>query len=655
MYSYLITALICIALTVISIRYKSKASLSFAFLCTCSALWSLELFLLTVIKDVDTLSVAFHLLRVGMFFIAPALALFSVHITNTQNKWFDGFIIASLFTALCMSVVNNCFLPSTLIPNEQGFLPKPDFIGLAFKINFVISVTIAILICILAYQKTIFTEKQRIAWIIMAYCVSAPFGLIAFSFSKLFGTLGAVSFLSLLAYAVFRYRLISTRVFVSHLLAKSITALSLIMGYILLNEYTIENGIIEQQQAIYTNALYILCCFGLYNKIQSNFKPYADSLLINNFYDFKQEQSQIIKSLSHCLEYKDLKVLLDDIFYRLIKVRDYKIYLSVKPPNVFNELELDSNLAIDKEQIFNGYTELTYYEEVDSDRKSDFTRLEQSAFLPIILESEVIGIITLGQPEKKEQFALRDTQLLSWISNQLGDRMPVILKYNESIHELEEARKTLSMVSLFNAYNHDIKAPFNNINVLIRSGDLFSKEEKEKNITEQVEFGLNRINTMCNILNGRNNKVKKSIDLNESITNIHRMFKVNIGISNLDLGPIPKIFAQKDMVEILLSNLYKNAIEASIQQAKISIKTFYDKVENKIMFIFGDKGKGMPAEIIEKLFTQSRTTKKGGSGVGMSLIKNIINELDGTADVKSVVGHGATFTFSLSPALKKVS
>ena len=160
---------------------------------------------------------------------------------------------------------------------------------------------------------------------------------------------------------------------------------------------------------------------------------------------------------------------------------------------------------------------------------------------------------------------------------------------------------------------------------------------------------------MCDILNGRNNQQKQSIDLNESITNTHNMFAVQLGLSSLDLKTIPKIFAKKDLIEILLTNLYKNAIEASDKSAQIKVKTDYKKTEGKILFQFSDKGKGMPKEVTEKLFTQSMTTKKGGSGVGMSLIKNIINELDGTIDVKSTVGIGTTFTFHLSPAIKKAN
>ena len=583
------------------------------------------------------------------------MLLLSIFITNTNKTWSNRITTLSFALGLCISILNNTVLPSHLMNSPSGYLPEPDIIDLVYKINFVLSVIFSLVICILAYRKTIFTERQRIVWVMVAYFVGSFFGVLSFSYSKIFGTLGAVSFLSLLAYAVFRYRLISTRVFASQLLAKSFIAVSLAMGLILINEFTLNSGIMVKEQVIYSNALYMLCCFGLYNKLQSHFQPYTNSLFISHFYDLKQEQSQILQSLSRCLDCKDFKTVLDDVFFRLIMVQNYKVYLNVKAPNIFNEFKLDTFSLDNKEHNFQDYSELTYYEEANYYKKPNFTHLKQSAFLPIKLNSEVIGIITLGEPKKKEQFSYQDTQLLIWLSAELGDRIPLAIKYNESIYELEEARQTISMVETFNAYNHDVKAPLNNINAVINSGNLFSEEEKSRTILEQVEFGLKRISTMCDILNGRNNGQKQSIDLNESITNIHNMFSVQLGLSKLDLKRIPRIFAKKDLVEILLTNLYKNAIEASDKSAQITIKTDYKKIEGKILFQFSDKGKGMPKEITKKLFTQSMTTKKGGSGVGMSLIKNIINELGGTINVESVVGIGTTFTFHLSPAIKKAN
>lgn len=655
MYSFLITAFICITLSVTAIRYKSKTSLSFAFLCACSAVWSLELFLLTSIKDKEILSMAFHLLRVGMFFIAPALILFSIRITKYTNKYSNFFLNTSISISAFISLANNLFFNSTLVKNHQGFLPKPDFISLVHQINFLLAVIGSVAICFLAYRKTIFTEKQRITWVIVAYFVGSFFGILSFSYSKIFGILGVVSFLWLVAYSVFRYRLISTRVFASRLLTTSVIKLSLVMGLLLIDEFTIYYDLIQKEQLNYYSAAYMVCCLSAYNKLQNHFQPYTNSLLINHFYDLKKEQSHIIHALSRCLDSKDLKGLLDDVFYRLIKVQDYKIYLNIEGPNIFNEFKLDTNSFDNKKHIFQDYLELTYYEEASYNEKPNFAYLNQSAFLPIKLNSEVIGMITLGEPQKKEQFSYQDTQLLIWLSDQLRERIPLIVKYNDSISELEQARQTISMVETFNAYNHDVKAPLNNINAVINSGNLFSEEEKSRTILEQVEFGLKRITTMCDILNGKNNLQKQSIDLNESITNIHNMFAVQLGVSSLDLKIIPKIFAKKDLIEILLTNLYKNAIEASEKSAQITVKTDYKKTDGKILFQFSDKGKGMTKAVTEKLFTQSITTKKGGSGVGMSLVKNIINELDGTIEVKSAVGTGTTFTFHLSPTIKKVS
>ncbi len=655
MLGYLLTAVICIVLVITSLRYRSKVSLSFAFLCACCALWSTELFLLATMRDIETLSTAFHLLRVGMFFIAPALVLFSLVITNTHNRWFNCFFLLSFGTSLGISILNNLFFPSTLVLSNWGYLPQSDIISFSHRISFVLSVAVSILICGLSYRKTIFTEKQRIAWIILAYTLAFLFGMLSFDFSKIFGPIGAISSLSILAYAVFRYRLISTPVVISRFLSKGLSSLALIMGYILLNEYMKQSAIIKEDQYLYANAVYMLICFSLYSKLATGLRTYADPLLIDHYYDLEHEKKQIINGLPHCLDGKELKAVLDDIFYRLIRVENYKVYLKDAQQNTFNILDLDNGLIDEKvqEQAFIQCEELTFYEEVEPQNKHHFARLKQSAFVPIFGQGRMIAMITLGQPNKKEQYALRDIQLLSWLSEQLGETIQVILEYSRCINELNAARKKNLMIEQFNTYNHDLKGSLNNISALIRSGDLFPAEERNQMILQQTQSGLNRVSTMCNILSDRDNQAKQPIDLNQSIENVYDLFKINIEKADLELGKIPKLFARQDMIEILLSNLFKNAIEACSKQVHLKIKTSYDN--NNIVFIFTDSGEGMPPERVEKLFSQATTTKKGGSGVGMSVIKNIIRELNGSISVDSVLNQGTTFTFSIPPLMRVVN
>jgi signal transduction histidine kinase len=606
-------------------------------------------------RDIETLSIAFHLLRVGMFFIAPALILFSLLITRTHNRWFNYFFVLSFSTSLSISILNNSFFPSTLELSSWGYLPEPDIIYSIHRINFILSVAVSILVCGLAYRRTIFTEKQRIAWIMVAYFVGAPFGILAFNFSKISGTVGAISFLSILAYAVFRYRLTSTPVVISRFLSKGLSSLALIMGYILINEFITQSEIIREEQYIYVNALYMLICFSMYSKLATGLQTYADPLLIDHYYDLEDEKKQIISNLSHCLDGKELKAVLDDIFYRLIRVKDYKVYLRDAQQNAFNTFDLDNGLIDQKvqEQAFMQCEELTFYEEVAPQKKHHFARLEQSAFIPICGQGGVIAMITLGQPNKKEQYALRDIQLLSWLSEQLGETIQVILEYSRCINELDAARKKTQMVEQFNTYNHDLKGSLNNISALVNSGDLFPAEERNQMILEQTQSGLNRVITMCNILSDRDHQEKQSINLNQSIQNVYHLFKISVGKVDFKLGNIPQLFARQDMIEILLSNLFKNAIEACTERVDLKIKTSYDK--DNIVFVFTDNGEGMPPERVDKLFSQTTTTKKGGSGVGMSVIKNIVRELNGNISVDSVVNQGTTFTFSIPPLMQVIN
>lgn len=650
MLGYLLTAVTCCILMLISLKYNSNVSRSFAFLCTCFVLWSIELLILSTMHDVEVLSRAFHLLRIGLFFIAPALILFSLLITNTHSRVFKCFLIASFTSSLVISALNNFILPSKLVLSAWGYLPKPDIISLIHQANFVLSVTVSILIYFLAYRKTIFIERQRIAWILLAFFVSAPFGILSFNYSKIAGTVGAISFLSILAYAVFRYRLISTRIVISQFLSQGLSSAALIMGYILINEFMAQNTDIKAEQYIYINAPYLLIGFALYNRMAVGLRTYSDPLLIDNYYDLEHEKKYIINNLSHCLDGKEIKAVLDHIFYRLVNVADYSLYLKDKQQHIFNQYDIENNTINQVEQTHIDCQELTFYEEVEPHNKHYFTRLGQTAFVPIFAQDAVIAMITLGQPNKKEQYALRDIQLLSWLGEQLAQPLRVILKYNQCMNELAEAHKTISMVSLFNTYNHDIKAPLNNISALVSCGDLFAVKEKEKLILEQTDLGINRVNTMCNLLNGGNTQKKQLIDLNQLINNIYRLFKVNIANIDFELAPMPKFQARQDMIEILLSNLFKNSIEAcSNKPLHLKIKTCHSTVENTIILIFTDNGKGMPPELVDKLFSQALTTKResGGTGVGMSVIKNIINELNGQISVDSVTDQGTTFTFSI--------
>lgn len=93
--------------------------------------------------------------------------------------------------------------------------------------------------------------------------------------------------------------------------------------------------------------------------------------------------------------------------------------------------------------------------------------------------------------------------------------------------------------------------------------------------------------------------------------------------------------ADKEMVEQLLLNLLKNAQEASLghEDAKIEVKA--EKSGKRILLTVSDNGSGIAPEAAEKIFIPFYTTKKNGSGIGLSLCRQIMIRHHGKISVQS--------------------
>jgi two-component system nitrogen regulation sensor histidine kinase NtrY len=104
------------------------------------------------------------------------------------------------------------------------------------------------------------------------------------------------------------------------------------------------------------------------------------------------------------------------------------------------------------------------------------------------------------------------------------------------------------------------------------------------------------------------------------------------------------ISADKGMIEQVLINLLKNAIQSfdECNDRKIEIKASINEKARTILSI-EDNGVGIDPEALEKIFIPFFTTKKHGSGIGLSLSRQIMREHKGSLTVKSTVGVGTKF------------
>ena len=111
-----------------------------------------------------------------------------------------------------------------------------------------------------------------------------------------------------------------------------------------------------------------------------------------------------------------------------------------------------------------------------------------------------------------------------------------------------------------------------------------------------------------------------------------------------------EIISKIDRAQLIriITNLVKNAIQAiPEQQENKAVAITIKKESNNVIITVADNGIGIAIEDFNRIFEPKFTTKSSGMGLGLSIIKNIIENYNGTITFESHKGKGTTFTVSL--------
>ena len=131
--------------------------------------------------------------------------------------------------------------------------------------------------------------------------------------------------------------------------------------------------------------------------------------------------------------------------------------------------------------------------------------------------------------------------------------------------------------------------------------------------------------------------------------NIYQLLEPTLIQKNIDVDIIIKntrmiLRADVNLLEQVIINLLLNAIEAVKEEEEPYISLSAIETKDHIQLKIQDNGAGMSPEIQEQIFTPFFTTKKTGTGVGLTLSKQIMLMHGGNISVDSVEGEGSTFT-----------
>lgn len=243
-------------------------------------------------------------------------------------------------------------------------------------------------------------------------------------------------------------------------------------------------------------------------------------------------------------------------------------------------------------------------------------------------------------------------------------------KKDKAIEALELSDTQLQLSNqakdkLFSIIAHDLRSPFNSIlgflNILKKEYQCFTEDERIGMINKIHSSANSTYELLENLLiwsrsqskrinfNPQKIKLKAIIDSNLKIVN-NQLDKKQIKLISKVENSV-EIYADLDMMNLIIRNLISNAIKFTYPKGSIAISATIK--ETDIIISISDTGVGIDRKMKESIFTLSKqtslvgTNNEKGTGLGLMLCKDFITIHNGKIWVESEVGKGSTFNFSI--------
>ncbi len=240
---------------------------------------------------------------------------------------------------------------------------------------------------------------------------------------------------------------------------------------------------------------------------------------------------------------------------------------------------------------------------------------------------------------------------------QLIDSFDAMTKdLKKSREELVRVERELAWKEMAKQVAHEIKNPLTPMKLSVqhlrqafhdRAGNLEEiLDTVSKTIIEQIET-LSRIASEFSHFGRMPRRKLEECDLHDVLRESAQLFEqdAHIVVARYFADSLPPIFADREELRRAFINLIRNGIQAMEGRGRIEIRTARE--EGGIRITIRDEGKGIPAEMRDKLFQPNFSTKTDGMGLGLAIVKKTIDDLGGTVVLLPAEGKGTVASIFL--------
>jgi putative PEP-CTERM system histidine kinase len=480
---------------------------------------------------------------------------------------------------------------------------------------------------------------------------------------------------AMMSYAVFHYRLLNRKIFVSRKVVYAFVIPSLLATYLIgfgivslvMRTFGLEMSFVLKWLFL-ALGLVGVGLFGFSGKIRRRVQFFISTHFYINKYEYRDEWLALSQQLQGALSENEVVKALREVLAKSLYTTEIYIWLGgagsgrdfklISSPQ-YSDMNHVHNIASD-DVLVRYFKKHTYFhieekepdplwKEVKDQKEFLFSSLNLTLLAPLSIGSQLIGLIGLGPEFTGGKYGHDDFDLLTALGSQTASALLAVRMAEELAHSREQqAWNRLSAFVL-----HDIKNAATMLSLLLENASEHIHEpEFQKDMLELVGDSLTRMERVEQRLHTLQDEIHTSwhrIELGHFLHECSKLIEKKLPDLRITVHCSEQMWIKTDpkLLSSVLENLFLNSFEAGGENTLIKIVGNPGE-EGEVVIELLDNGPGIEPELLpDILFEPFKTSKKGGSGIGLWQVKRLVASLNGTISAGNIQNVGAIFTIKL--------
>lgn len=685
----LITAVIsfCLGLFVYFKNTKSTINRTWLALSCCVSIWSFGIFALHNSPDAAHALFWLRFMYVGSVGVPPFFLhlIFSILEKNRTTR--DHGIIIIFYSIsvffLASNFTSSLFVKGVKQTLDFEFFTDPGILFPFFGIFFLSTALYALYELIKAYSISSGVKRNQIKYICIATIVGFS-GAMATMLPMLniktppFGHYFILFYTLIVSYAIVKHQLMDIEIIIKKGAVYAYLSFLIFVPCMFVIIFA-QRYFFGQANTYFSFLAFCTLLLGslVFLKVKPEIEDYIERTLFKRKYEYKNTLHELSEIIISFLDEKELFKKAGGILTKDLGTEKVSFFLLDREKKAYT-LRASQNLKKSKikelphQDPFFRWLEKTgqaVVKEVLERSMDDPTikrvverlgSLESEVCIPLMTRDALIGIINLGHKRSGEMYSHEDLDLLTHFATQASVALENARLYQEMQRTQLLMRRTdrlSSLGSLTANLAHEIRNPLVTIKTFL---DLMPERYKDKEFRgdylKLASSELDRISTLVTELlsfakppkpNFRKRDVKQVLE--------EVLYLITVEATKRDIAfetnfqQIPQTTLDEDQMKQVFLNIFLNAMEAISAHGRISV-TSRSIQKNGMKYVqveIADTGKGIPKRFLEQIFDPFFTTKEKGSGLGLSISYQIMQDHHGTIEVESKPKKGTTFLVTI--------